>query len=146
VPFIEKDVAVDRAAGEEMIRKSGQTGVPVITFGDEVIVGFDRPRLEQLLAKAATGQRPRLGLQVADAATAARPGVAGAYVGRVAPGSPGEKAGLKQGDVINELNSRPVHSAHDLEDALSALPVGSRAVIRVLRGQQTLMVEMVLQA
>lgn len=32
-----------------MIDKSGQLGVPVIEVGSEVIVGFDRHRLEELL-------------------------------------------------------------------------------------------------
>ncbi|MDO8491471.1 MAG: PDZ domain-containing protein [Dehalococcoidia bacterium] len=111
------------------------------------MVGFNRQRLEQLLAKGATEQRPRLGLQISDAARTGQPGAgtSGAYVGRVAPGSPGERAGLRQGDIINELNSRPIHSAHDLEDALSILPPGSRAVIGLLRSQQTLRIELVLQ-
>ncbi len=34
----------------EMVKKSGQMGVPVITVDDEVVVGFDRARLEGLLA------------------------------------------------------------------------------------------------
>ena len=34
-----------------MVRKSGQMGVPVITIDDEVVVGFDRARIEELLAK-----------------------------------------------------------------------------------------------
>lgn len=143
---MERDVTVDRSYAQEMISKSGQTGVPVTIIDGEVVVGFNRARIEQLLAKGPQGPRPRLGLQIADAKTA-QPGTAtsGAYVGRVAPGSPGERAGLKQGDIINQINSRPVHSAHDLEDALAALPVGTRAVLGLLRGGQPLSVELVLQ-
>jgi len=44
-------VAQDRDKAKEMIQKSGQMGVPVIVIGDEVIVGFNQPRLDQLLAK-----------------------------------------------------------------------------------------------
>jgi hypothetical protein len=33
-----------------MIEKSGQMGVPVITVGEELIVGFDEERLKELLA------------------------------------------------------------------------------------------------
>jgi len=32
-----------------MISKSGQMGVPVITVGDQVVVGFNQPRLDELL-------------------------------------------------------------------------------------------------
>ncbi|MFQ5875827.1 MAG: glutaredoxin family protein [Dehalococcoidia bacterium] len=55
VKFIEYDVSVDRAAADEMIRKSGQMGVPVITVADQVVVGFDRARLEHLLANSGNG-------------------------------------------------------------------------------------------
>jgi len=34
-----------------MIQKSGQMGVPVITIGDEVIVGFNQAKIDELLAK-----------------------------------------------------------------------------------------------
>lgn len=42
------DVGVDRKAAKEMVELSGQYGVPVITVGDEVIVGFDSNRLKDL--------------------------------------------------------------------------------------------------
>jgi glutaredoxin len=34
-----------------MIQKSGQMAVPVIMIGDEVIVGFNQARIDELLAK-----------------------------------------------------------------------------------------------
>jgi glutaredoxin 3 len=49
VQFEHLDVSSDRAALKDMIEKSGQMGVPVITVDNEVIVGFDQARLEQLL-------------------------------------------------------------------------------------------------
>ena len=39
----------DRAKALEMVQKSRQMGVPVITVDEEVVVGFDRQRLDQLL-------------------------------------------------------------------------------------------------
>lgn len=50
VPFTDHDVATDLPKRQEMIRKSGQMGVPVITIDDQLIVGFDEPRLRELLA------------------------------------------------------------------------------------------------
>lgn len=49
VAFSEFDVGKDLAKRQEMIEKSGQMGVPVITVGDDMVVGFNKPRLEQLL-------------------------------------------------------------------------------------------------
>ncbi len=49
VEYTEYNVAEDPAKAEEMIRKSGQMGVPVIEIDGEIVVGFDRARLEELL-------------------------------------------------------------------------------------------------
>ena len=42
-------MASDLAKRKEMVEKSGQLGVPVITIDDEVIVGFDKPKIDQAL-------------------------------------------------------------------------------------------------
>jgi len=139
-------VSRDRAAADEMVRLTGQMGVPVTVIDGQVVIGFDRPRLEQLLAGAG-GQRPHLGLKVADASKVAqRTGevpVFGALVGGANPGSLGERAGLRNGDIITELNLRPIRGADDLEHAMAELTPGSRATIVFLRGQETLRAEIV---
>ena len=43
------DVASNIEKRREMMEKSGQLGVPVIIIDDQVVVGFDRPRLAELL-------------------------------------------------------------------------------------------------
>lgn len=50
VKFTDYNVATDLEKRKEMVEKSGQMGVPVITVGDELIVGFDEDRLRELLA------------------------------------------------------------------------------------------------
>ena len=49
VNYTEKDVSTDAQAREEMVKKSGQLGVPVIDIDGQIIVGFDQDRLKQLL-------------------------------------------------------------------------------------------------
>ena len=51
VKYAEYDVSRDRAAADEMVRLTGQMGVPVILVDGQVVVGFDRARLEHLLSK-----------------------------------------------------------------------------------------------
>ena len=129
VPWTERYVDMDRSAAIEMIRISGQQGVPVTVIGDQVVVGFDRPRLERILASmprgapaAQGGKRRSLGAKVADASGYAMPGgtaVQGAYVGGVNPGTPAEAAGLKAGDVITAVNGNPIRSVNDLVSALN---------------------------
>ena len=48
--FIRYDVGKDRAALDEMVKISGVRSVPVIDTCNEVMVGFDRTRLEQILS------------------------------------------------------------------------------------------------
>lgn len=45
----EVNVQEDRAAAIEMIKKSGQNGVPVIDIDGKIIVGFDEPKLREAL-------------------------------------------------------------------------------------------------
>jgi len=49
VAFENIDVSSDQAAGEEMMRKSGQMGVPVLDIDGQIIVGFDRGRIKDIL-------------------------------------------------------------------------------------------------
>ena len=49
VAFIEKDVVVDLQARDAMVKKSGQLGVPVIDVDGNIVIGFDRRKLEKLL-------------------------------------------------------------------------------------------------
>lgn len=51
IEFTEKDVSTDLQARQEMIEKSGQMGVPQILIDDELIVGFDQDKVEELLNK-----------------------------------------------------------------------------------------------
>ncbi len=49
VGYEEYDVASDAEKREEMIKKSGQMSVPVIFVDDEMVIGFDRDKLSELL-------------------------------------------------------------------------------------------------
>jgi len=56
VKYTAIDVGVDAAAAEKMIALSGQRGVPVITVDDEVIIGFDSQRLNELFGTHPAGE------------------------------------------------------------------------------------------
>ena len=49
VSYTEYDVASDLEKRKEMVAKSGQLGVPVIVIGEEVTVGFNQPKVAQML-------------------------------------------------------------------------------------------------
>jgi glutaredoxin-like YruB-family protein len=49
IKFKDVDVSRDMTAARDMIRRSGQQGVPVIDIGGKIVVGFDRPKIEKYL-------------------------------------------------------------------------------------------------
>ncbi|MCG3211756.1 MAG: hypothetical protein FOGNACKC_05402 [Anaerolineae bacterium] len=49
IKFRDVDVSKDPVAARDMVRRSGQQGVPQIDIGGRIIVGFDRPKINQLL-------------------------------------------------------------------------------------------------
>ena len=49
IKFKDVDVERDQVAARDMVRRSGQQGVPQILIGSKVVVGFDRPKIDNLL-------------------------------------------------------------------------------------------------
>ncbi|MBS3128393.1 glutathione S-transferase N-terminal domain-containing protein [Candidatus Woesearchaeota archaeon] len=49
IPFQDINVAEDAKAGQEMVKKSGQRGVPVIDIDGEIIIGFDQDAIAAAL-------------------------------------------------------------------------------------------------
>lgn len=141
VKYTEYDVSRDRAAAQEMVKVSGQMGVPVTVIDGQPVVGFDRARLQALVATAGRGATGHIGVAIGDASRQAqRTGnipIFGAFIGRVAPGSIGERAGLMAGDVVTEINHQGVSGAEEMEKALAALRPGDILSIVFLRGRET---------
>lgn len=147
IPFVEKDVTSNPAHAQEMIQVSGQRGVPVLIINGQVIVGFNRPLIEQVLSSAGpTGAgRPRLGASVADAAkVAAKYGLGvyqGAYVGQVTPGSPAERAGIRVGDVILGMAGYSIQNADDVQHLVERMTPGQSVPVVVWRDGRQIQLE-----
>ncbi|HEX4487782.1 MAG TPA: Do family serine endopeptidase [Terriglobales bacterium] len=60
--------------------------------------------------------------------------VRGAVIERVMPGSPADNAGLQQGDIIMEVNRKPMQSAAEVQKALAAVPSNEDALVLVWSG------------
>ncbi len=52
VPFNDYNVAQDMRRADEMVKKSGQMGVPVIDINGKIIVGFNQPEIERALKRS----------------------------------------------------------------------------------------------
>jgi glutaredoxin 3 len=49
IRFRDVDVSKDPVAARDMVRRSGQQGVPVIEIGGRIVVGFNRAEVDRLL-------------------------------------------------------------------------------------------------
>jgi len=49
IVYTEYDVAADAVRRKEMVEKTHQMGVPVIVINGKVVVGFDKPKINELL-------------------------------------------------------------------------------------------------
>ena len=49
IRFKDVDVSRDEAAARDLVRRTGQMGVPVIDINGKLIVGFDKPQINRLL-------------------------------------------------------------------------------------------------
>jgi serine protease Do len=87
--------------------------------------------------EASNGNKPRWGIGLADMTPDVRQqiqasgDVHGAVVEQVQPGSPADNAGLQRGDVIVEVNRKPVQNADDVQKALAGVPAGQDALVLV---------------
>lgn len=143
VPFTEIDVSRDQSAAMEMVRRSGQQGVPVTVAGDEVILGFDQARLGRLADKLATPKRKPLGILAADAeeylarhpdiAANVPAGTKGVYIGKIRPETAAEVSGLQAGDIITGFAGKKIRTMGQLDQLVETLKHGESATVRYLR-------------
>ena len=66
---------------------------------------------------------------------------AGALVTEVMPGSPAEKAGLKDGDVVTKLEGKPVIDARHLKLAAATIAPGKKVLLEIFRNGKTINAE-----
>jgi serine protease Do len=128
----------------EMIRVSGQQGVPVTVADGEVILGFDQARFARIAQKYGGPKRPPLGILAANAeeylarhpdkAAQLPSGTKGVYVGKIRPGTVAETAGLQPGDVITGVAGKRTPTMSHLDALIDTLKAGEGVTVRYLRG------------
>jgi serine protease Do len=148
VPFIQTDVAINRGnSGGPLLDTRGQVvGINSQIFSNSggymgvsfaIPIGTAMSAVNQLKATGRV-QRGMVGVTLQevspDIARAANlPDTRGALVTGVQPGGPGEKAGIRRGDVIRSVDGRQVNASSEVPPIIGAMAPGSRVTLGVLR-------------
>ncbi len=151
--FIQTDAAIN----------PGNSGGPLVNLKGEVVgintaiasrsggymgVGFAIPSnmarvvMDSILEKGSV-ERGFLGAGIQDlnedlAASFGYNSTDGVLIGDIVPNGPAAKTGLQPGDIIAELNGKPMHRAHQLRNAVAATKPGTRVALRVVRNGKSL--------
>jgi Do/DeqQ family serine protease len=150
--FLQTDAAINHGnSGGALVNVAGELiGInsQILSPSDGNIgLGFAIPSnlakhvMDELVVNG-TVRRAKLGVTIQgitpDMAQAmSLPNTRGALVSTVDAGSPAEKAGLKQGDVITQYNGREVTDNNQLRNAVANTTPGSKVPITVLRNGRT---------
>ncbi len=151
---VQTDAAINPGnSGGPLLNAAGEVvGINTALAGNAQNVGFaiSIDSAKQVLDRFAAGVgEPFLGVELGDnnriIADQLQLSVdSGAIVGRVVPGSPADAAGLQPHDVIVGFDGSAIGDSADLIAAVGRTSPGDRATVDVVRGDETLQVEVVI--
>jgi S1-C subfamily serine protease len=165
--LIQTDAAINPGnSGGPLLDAAGNViGINTAIARDSNGIGFAIPAdiARPIMQQALAGQelaRPYIGIRyepitVQKAADEDLPVDRGALIGpgenaagdvlaAIEPGSPADDAGLRDGDIIVQIEDQPIDSEHPLDAVLSQFSPGARVSVAVLRGSQRLTLEVTL--
>ena len=154
--FIQTDASINPGnSGGALVNLRGELiGINTAIFsksGGSQGIGFAIPAnmandiMDQLI-KNGEVRRGRLGAQAQDltpqlAEAFNIPFRRGAVVSHVEKKSPADRAGLKQGDIVTEINGKSVRNADMLRNNMGLLRIGQSVTMKVLRDNKTLLLK-----
>jgi Do/DeqQ family serine protease len=146
--FIQTDASINPGnLGGALVNLRGELigiNMAIIAQGGENVgISFAIPsnmvnKIVQHLVEFGEVQRGTLGIRIQDltpdlANAFGLNGKKGALIAQVEPGTPAEKAGLREGDLIIAVNNKQVSSATELRNHIGLLRIGERVKITLIR-------------
>lgn len=153
--LIQTDAAINPGnSGGPLLNSAGQViGMNVATTEGAQNIGFAIPinsikKISDEFVNKGTVSRPFLGIQyrfISKDIALLRELPQGAYVQQIVSGSPAEKAGLADGDIVTKINDQPVDSESKISDVISFKQIGDKIVISVWRNNKEIQLTTILQ-
>jgi len=149
--FIQTDAAINPGnSGGALVNIRGELiGINTAIFtrsGGYMGIGFAVPSnmarlVMDSLLKSGKVMRGRLGISIQEvtpklAKEFGLPEVSGALVADVLPQSPAERAGIKRGDILLEIDGKPIENTGQLRNRVAETPVGRKVKIKLLRDRK----------
>jgi Do/DeqQ family serine protease len=146
--FLQTDAPINRGnSGGALVNTAGELiGINsqiVSTTGGSIGIGFAIPsnmarQVSEQLIKAGNVRRGKLGVTIQPvsgeiASSLGLKDARGVIVTSVEPGGPADKAGLRQGDIITQLNRENVDDSNELRNRVAALQPGTEVTLTVFR-------------
>lgn len=155
--FIQTDAAINFGnSGGALINLKGElVGINTAIFaraGGNIGIGFAIPinMARQVMDQLVTHgeiQRGRIGVQIQDLTPEFAEALGtsyqkGALVAQVLSGTPAEAAGIQRGDVVVQMNGKPVTGSADLRNKVGLLRVGDAVRLTVVREGETMTIDL----
>lgn len=160
VSFIQTDAAINPGnSGGPLLNDRGEViGMNTAIRADAQGLGFAIPietaqRIADQLVSKGKADHPFLGVQMVDLTPAIRKELSqdsdtpfkvnqdeGVLIVRVLDGSPADQVGLKQGDIIQKIDDKPVKTASDVQSKVESSSIGSTLQVEINRNGQTMKV------
>ncbi|MDX2214770.1 MAG: HhoA/HhoB/HtrA family serine endopeptidase [Oculatellaceae cyanobacterium bins.114] len=157
VEFIQTDAAINPGnSGGPLLNAQGEViGINTAIRANAMGIGFAIPvnQAKDITARLARGEQivhPYLGVQIATLtpelakennddpnATVILPEVDGVLVVGIVPNSPAAQGGLRRGDVITQIDNRPITTAEQLQDTVERSQLGQALRLTIRRGDRT---------
>ncbi|MBW4486711.1 MAG: trypsin-like peptidase domain-containing protein [Trichocoleus desertorum ATA4-8-CV12] len=153
VQFIQTDAAINPGnSGGPLLNEQGEViGINTAIRADAQGLGFAIPietaeRIAEQLFRSGRAEHPYLGIQMVDLTGEIKEEInrdrelgikvtqdQGVLIVKVLDGSPADKAGLQQGDVIQKINNKPVRTASEVQEMVEASVVGAQLNLEINR-------------
>lgn len=149
--LIQTDAAINPGnSGGPLLNSSGQViGVNVAVSEGAQNIGFAIPInsvkaiVDEFVAKGSVS-RPFLGIQyrfISKDAAILNEVPQGAYIQEVVDGSPAQKSGIEQGDIITKINGQTVDSENKIAEVIQKAAIGQKVELEIWRDNKTIKVD-----